>query len=153
MKKKIGKFNLIILAVFILSIVGLKIWQYHWPTEVLMLTDEPLLVQIAKTPYHHKKGLGGRNSMGKFDGMLFVFNSHYRVGIVMRDMEFPIDVVWLDNGVVVDIAPNIQPEDVPEEQLSTYFPRKNANLVLELPAGWTIEHGLRIGDELTAASE
>lgn len=150
---KLGKFNLIILAIFVVSTIGLKLWQYHWPTAVLMLKDEPLLVQVAKTPHHQEKGLSERESMGKYDGMLFIFNMPFRVGIVMRDMQFPIDIVWLDGSVVADIAPNVLPEDVSEERLRVYYPRKNVNLVLELPAGWAKDHDLKIGDELSVVSE
>lgn len=119
-----------------------------------MLKGEPLLVQIARTPYHHKKGLGGRESLGKYDGMLFIFQFSGRVGIVMRDMEFPIDIVWLNKGEVVDIAPNVPIEpDVSEEELTRYYPRKNADLALELPGGWMESHDLRIGDVLTVVGE
>jgi uncharacterized protein len=152
-KSKLGKINLIILAIFVVSALGLKVWQYHWTTELVTLKDEPLLVQIAKTPYHHTKGLSGRNSLGKYDGMLFVFTERSQIGIVMREMSFPIDIIWLDRGKVVDIAPNVQVEDVPEDDLTRYFPRVYANLVLELSAGWVEEHDLRIGDMLTVVGE
>jgi hypothetical protein len=150
---KLSKFNLVILALFALSVVGLKIWQYHWSEINIELKGEPLRVLVARTPYHHQKGLGGRESLGEYDGMLFIFDLPKRAGIVMRDMEFPIDIVWLEKGVVVDIAPNIQPQDVPEEELAVYYPRKEVNLVLELPAGWAGTHNLRIGDVLTVAEE
>ena len=149
-KLKFTKFNLVIIVIFLVCAAGLKIWQYHWPDELLMLGDEPVLVQIAKTPYHHKKGLGGKEDLGKYDGMLFIFNGHRKIGIVMRGMNFPIDIVWLDKGTVVDMAPNVQVQpDVEEADLIPYYPRVEANLVLELPAGWVSEHDLKIGDELT----
>ena len=67
----------------------------------------------------------------------------------MRGMRFPIDIVWLSDGVVVDIAPSVPIEPgVPEADLRVYYPRLKANTVIELPAGWAEGHGLKIGDEL-----
>jgi uncharacterized membrane protein (UPF0127 family) len=72
----------------------------------------------------------------------------------MRDMKFPIDIVWFNDGVVVDIASFIKPEfDVPEEDLMIYLPRMEANVVLELPAGWTVRNDLKIGDKITLVEE
>lgn len=153
-KTKLGKFNIIFLVIFLVSLVGLKIWQYHWSDAVVELKGEEIHVLVARTPYQHKKGLGDRDSLGEYDGMLFIFELQKRVGIVMRDMCFPIDIVWLDRGEVVDIAPNIQVEaNVSEEKLTRYYPRKEANLVLELPAGWVGEHNLKIGDVLKVVEE
>ncbi|MFA4831317.1 MAG: DUF192 domain-containing protein [Patescibacteria group bacterium] len=150
---KLSKFNLIILALFAVSVVGLKIWQYHWSDAVVEIKGEQLRVLVAKTPYQQKKGLGKRDSLGEYQGMLFVFSLPGRIAMVMRDMKFPIDIVWLNGTKVIDIAPNVQTEDVPEEDLAVYYPRKAANLVLELPAGWAEEHDLRIGDVLTVVQE
>ena len=66
-------------------------------------------------------------------------------------MQFAIDIVWLNDGVVVDIAPNVQPEpfDVKEYELAVYVPRDVANAVLEFEAGWVKKHNLKIGDRLS----
>ena len=61
-----------------------------------------------------------------------------------------MDIIWLDRGVVVDMAPNVQTEvGRSEAQLTRYYPRAAANMVLEVPAGWLAEHSLKIGDKLS----
>ncbi len=139
----------IFLVIFLLGAIGAKVWQYRSPKSIIILKDAPLNVLVADTPLLRFRGLGGRASLGKYDGMLFLFPESGRHGIVMRDMEFSIDVVWFFNGEVVDIAQNLalQP-GVPEDHLRGYFPRIDADTVLELPAGWAKVHDVKIGDTL-----
>ncbi|MEK7643848.1 MAG: DUF192 domain-containing protein [Patescibacteria group bacterium] len=136
-------------AVFIVAAIFLQFWRYHWSTTEIGLKGQTLNVLVAKTLYQHKKGLGGRDSIAPYDGMLFLFPFSRKEGFVMRDKKFPIDIIWFDNGRVVDIAPNLPLDSAPEEQLRRYYPRVNANVVLELPAGWATARGLKIGDVLT----
>ena len=149
-KIKFKEISMIFLVVFFVSFIGLKIWQnFFWPTADLYLKGEHLTVLVADNQEHRYKGLGDRNNLGKYNGMLFVYGYESRLGVVMRDMRFPIDVVWFNKGEVVDIAPNLQLEsDVSEEGLRVYRPRTEANAFLELPAGWTNAHSLKIGDKL-----
>ena len=87
--------------------------------------------------------------MGKYDGMLFVFANRVQHTFVMRNMLFPIDIVWLNKGEIVDIAPNIQPEPGKNEaSLTPYFARLPSDMVLELVAGTVAKNGLKIGDKL-----
>jgi len=146
------KSHVIFLVVFVVAFVGLKLWQYHWPEADIVVDGERLHVEVARTDYHKQKGLGGRSSMGDVDGMIFLFDLPGQHGIVMRDMEFPIDIVWVDHGAIVDIAPSVPVEPgVPEGQLRRYIPRIKANVVLELPAGWAEAHELEIGDRVEIA--
>lgn len=154
MEKKTSRFSFIVILAFFLSAIFLFIWQYHWPQATILLDGKSLDVLVAKTPKHWYKGVGGRESLDPYDGMLFVFGEDGRHGIVMRDTLFPLDIIWLYNGVVVDIAANIPTEiGKSENQLYPYRPRTTTDMVLELPAGWVDQHGLKIGDKLTVVEE
>ncbi len=153
MVKKVSKYQLIFLVAFFASAIGLKLWQYHWPEATVELKGEQLDVMVAKTPWHWHRGLGKRDTLEPYDGMIFLFPNVERHAFVMRDTRFPIDIVWMERGAVVDIAKDVQPEDVAEQQLTKYIPRAVANMVLELPAGWAEAHELEIGDRLTVISE
>ncbi len=153
-KKKIKSWHIVFLLILGISFIGMKIWQRHWPEAVVSLKDTELNVLVAKTPKHMYQGLGGREYFGEHDAMLFIFGSKAKQGIVMRNMKFPIDIVWFDDGVVVDLVSNVKPEfDVPEEKLMVYYPRVEANAVLELPAGWALRHNLKIGDKIALVEE
>lgn len=150
MTKKRNPITVIIIVVFFASVIGLAIWQQFMPTATLELAGQELYVQVAKYPHHQYKGLGGRDTLEPYDGMLFVYTTQRYHGIVMREMEFPIDIVWLDGDIVVDIAPNVPIEpDASELELRPYRPRVPATNVLELNAGWVEEYGVKIGDRVS----
>lgn len=152
--KYFSKTQKIILLVFFLSVAGLKIWQLRWPKAEILLGGESLKVLVAKNYYHRYKGLSGRKSLSPYDGMIFLYPEKEFLTMVMRKMSFPLDLVWFSDGVVVDIAPRVQLEPgVSEADLIRYRPRVEADVVLELPAGWTEANGIKIGDRLELLKE
>ncbi len=147
------KWHILFLIAIAIAFLGLKVWQFHWPKAEVELKDQRLTVLVADNSYRSYRGLGKRDSLGNYDGMLFIYSEKSRHGIVMREMRFPIDIVWFDKGKVVDIASNVPVEPgVSEELLKKYYPRVEADLILELPAGWAEKNGLKIGDGLKTAS-
>ncbi len=61
----------------------------------------------------------------------------------MKDMRFSIDILWLSaDGVVVHMAQNVSPSTYPQ----SFVPTKPARYVLEVLAGYAMEHGVAIGD-------
>ncbi|MBU2542261.1 DUF192 domain-containing protein [Patescibacteria group bacterium] len=148
-ENKIKSWHWIVLFLIIISFFSLKLYSMHWPEARIKLAGQELKVLVAKDSFHLIKGLGGRENLGEYDGMIFIFNKYAKHAIVMRDMEFKIDIVWFKNGEVVDIAPDVPLEsNVSEDNLKRYYPRVEANVVLELPAGWVEENGLKIGDKI-----
>mgnify|MGYP000040440404 FL=1 len=79
--------------------------------------------------------------------MLFVFERSGRHGFWMKDMNFPIDILWLRNSRVVYVAENVPPPSSGETPV-TITPDKSANLVLELEAGQARALGLAVGSTL-----
>ncbi|PIR73965.1 MAG: hypothetical protein COU35_04900 [Candidatus Magasanikbacteria bacterium CG10_big_fil_rev_8_21_14_0_10_47_10] len=152
-KIHLSKGYAILLIALALATIGLKVMQYHWPRAVLELKGERVEVLVAGTPVHWYKGLGGRDRLKNADAMLFVFPYEDRHGFVMRDMRFPIDIIWFQDGRVVDIAPNVPLDPEVEQDLHVYLPRNVANAALEIPAGWAVAHDLRIGDRLEVISD
>lgn len=114
----------------------------------ISLGGHKLSVEIADTPEKKEKGLSGRKSLAENSAMIFPYNPPERVVFWMPDMNFPIDIVYLNNNQVVEIykqVPNF-PADTPRDQLPRYPSRFPVNLVIELPAGWSDSHNLKIGD-------
>lgn len=104
-------------------------------------------VDLATTKDEQHRGLSGRAELAVDGGMLFVFGSDSKWEIVMRDMRFPIDIVWLDKEKrVVHVEHNAQPDAEPYE---VYRPKVPARYVLEVPAGAAKRSGIVTG---TAAS-
>jgi uncharacterized membrane protein (UPF0127 family) len=142
-------FGIILLIAFAISFVVLQLFTNRFPTAVIQIGEKKVYVQIANTIGRQYTGLGGREQLLPYGGMVFPYVPARRVAIVMRDMQFPIDIIWVRSGKVIDIAPNVQPEpNVPEERLTVYNPRLPADMVIELKAGFTEEYGVQIGDSV-----
>ena len=101
-------------------------------------------VDIANTPEMREHGLSGRAGLADGEGMLFVFPEDGPHAFWMKDMRFPIDIVWLSHEwEVVDITSHVSPDTYP----TAFSPQTPARYVLELPAGFIEEHAIEIGDE------
>ncbi|MFA7309979.1 MAG: DUF192 domain-containing protein [Candidatus Paceibacterota bacterium] len=110
---------------------------------VIVLKGQMVRVTVASTPAARQQGLSGRSGLAQDEGMLFVFPEDGEYGFWMKDMLFPIDIVWLDaDGTVVYIAPEVSPDSYP----TSYRPATSSRYVVELPAGWVKVYNLSIGD-------
>ncbi|MFA5128720.1 MAG: DUF192 domain-containing protein [Patescibacteria group bacterium] len=136
-----------VIFIVILAAAGfLKVGQYVEEHGSVIIDDVKVKVEIADEPMEMAKGLSNRKSLDKNHGMLFIFATPGQPAFWMKDMNFSIDIIWIKNNVVVDIAPNLPVTAA--EFLSTYTPREPANYVLEVNAGFAAEHGIKIGDKV-----
>lgn len=102
--------------------------------------------EIVDTKASRELGLSGRTEMKKDEGMLFVFDDEGRFPFWMKDMQFPIDILWIsEGGVVVHVVKNATPESYP----SVFVNQLGALYVLELQAGAADEYGIILGSKVS----
>jgi uncharacterized membrane protein (UPF0127 family) len=109
-------------------------------------------VMVADTEPERMQGLSGHPGLAPDEGMLFVFETPGEYGFWMKDMLFPLDFLWIRDGVIADITVDVPPP-VPGERLPSYFPKVPVDQVLELPAGFVLEHRLGVGMPVTVSVE
>lgn len=112
---------------------------------VIHIKNIVINAEIADTPDERYGGLSKRESLEGGRGMLFLFNEYGRPSFVMRDMKFPIDIIWIRDNIIVDVSKNL-PLPVPGEPLIQYFPNSEINRVLEVPGGFADISNIKIGD-------
>jgi uncharacterized membrane protein (UPF0127 family) len=103
-------------------------------------------VRIANTFQARYTGLSETDSLGPDEGMLFVHNEEAEYTYVMRDMAFPLDIIFVaENGTITTIhhAP-LPPEGTSESELQGYSGR--GKYVLEVNRGWANRTGVSVGD-------
>lgn len=108
-------------------------------------------VDIADSVDEQTLGLGDVDVLPANHGMLFVYSQADVYTFWMRNVEYPIDIIWLRDGTVVDITANVPPES-PTTALSeyrVYSPKQPVNMVLEVGSGVAEEAGITIGQHLT----
>ena len=114
-----------------------------------------LATDLAITDDQKAKGLAVKDHLKENEGMLFVYEEPSRQGFWMKDMKFPIDIIWLDsNGTVVHIEHNLQPcisDQSPSAGLLNcpiYTPNNYSLYVLETIAGFSQKHNIKIGTNI-----
>jgi len=108
---------------------------------------EEIPVEIADTHKKRNLGLGKRNSLKKGWGMLFVFEKRKPHRFWMKDMQFPLDIIWLDNHRIVHIIHNAKPANSMNEPEVMTSPVP-VNFVLEIAAGTAAKLRLKTGQRV-----
>jgi uncharacterized membrane protein (UPF0127 family) len=105
-------------------------------------------VEIASTTVEQTRGLSYRASLGKNDGMLFLFDSGTVRTFWMKDMHFPLDMIWISGNTVAGFAQNVPAptSSVALWSLPIYSSPDNVDKVLEVNAGTVAQYNIKIGD-------
>lgn len=155
--KKIGVTTTLGLLVFVISfIVGAPLSKpvqgfvddiFLNEKRSAVIGETAIVVLVAENDKNRKKGLSGKSSLGEYEGMLFVFEESLKHGIWMKDMNFPIDIIWLnDLNEVIHLEERISPETFPK----VFYPNKSASYVLEVSSGFIDKYKIRKGDLFTS---
>lgn len=112
--------------------------------DIISIDLSGLDLDIADTEPLRRLGLGGRDALSDNAGMLFVFPTSDRHGFWMKGMRFPLDIIWISDGTVVDIV-TLSPPYPGLPIPPSHTPKADADLVLELNAGKAAELGIREG--------
>jgi len=105
-------------------------------------------VEVSDTPEKRSLGLGKRDKLVNGWGMLFVFEKRIPHSFWMKNMRFPIDIIWLDNQRIVELAENVPPPQEGESP-KVMEPRLPSNFVLEIESGRARALGLKVGQKLS----
>lgn len=134
---------LIILSI-LLTLFLLKEKNSTKYTEICFLLKERkcLNAEIADTPEKRQLGLMYREKLNEKSGMLFVFPEENYHAFWMKNMKFPIDIIWINgNYKIVHIEKDAQPC---RELCKSYYPKYTAKYVLEVSANFTERKGIRV---------
>lgn len=105
-------------------------------------------VELALTGAEQAQGLSGREELAAGSGMLFVWNQESRRSFWMPDMNFPLDLVWLNGEcAVVQITAEAPPQAPGQSRAD--LPRYTVDgvkYVLEINAGEAARRGINVGD-------
>ena len=104
-------------------------------------------VEIADTAEKQTKGLSNRSALPVKQGLLFIFKKEEVYPFWMKDMLFPLDIIWFNqNKEVVFISENNQP--CRDSFCQSINPGREALYVLEVNAGVVKTIGLKMGEKI-----
>lgn len=123
---------------------------HYQGTPVLNIGGKTVSLEIADTDEKRTLGLSGRESLATGHGLLFIFDTRERYGFWMKEMRFPIDIVWIDdNWQVVGVDKVVLPETFPH----MFYPPSAVKYVLELNAGEAQLLGIDTGSKLSFSGQ
>jgi hypothetical protein len=151
----------VVISLAVIAALTLFFYMHKTPTilptaaaQTVTIGTTTLQVEVESTEAAREQGLSGRTSLPEGTGMLFVFQQDGNWGFWMKDMNFPIDIIFISAtptpgaGTVVSVAPNASPEGYHQNPPQVFYPPTAVRYVLEVPAGFAAAHGVVPGTTL-----
>ena len=134
----------IIFCLLLSSPLQAKEW---WNVQV---KDFTITAEVVRSLADQRLGLGNRFFLPNNQGMLFYYNKPGTRIFWMKNMHFPIDIIWLQDGRILHIERDVPPpqKGKADSQLKQYGFGILADMVLEVPAGFSKRHSLAMGQFL-----
>lgn len=151
------RFRIIIAIVIIIIIGALVFFLFNRRTPVPFTKHGPtatikghtFYVTLAQTDQQKVTGLSNTNSLPQDEGMYFPFDTAGYYGFWMKEMRYPLDILFIHNNKIVSLYQNIQPPKDANTPLQVYKPTEPADGVLEINAGKAKQYGIKTGDSVT----
>lgn len=107
----------------------------------IYIKNREIQVEVARKEGERTQGLMGRTSLGKDEGMLFIFDDEGYHGFWMKNTLLPLSIAFMDRkGEIVWIT------DMKPLTLSTHNPPKPILYALEMNQSWFATNGIKVGD-------
>lgn len=120
--------------------------------QTVQVGQKKITVEVVLAPASIQQGLSGRSEIGA-DGMLFMLPQRQQASFWMKDMQFDLDMIWIDAGKIVDITSNVPAPETTADSLPIYQPNQPVEMVLEVPAGDAGRHNWQVGDVVQLVSQ
>ncbi len=146
MDKRLVIFFIILVLIFVYGLSYLiNLTEDPVISKTLKAGETVLNIDVADTDAKRATGLSNRESLPKGSGLLFVFEEPGYYQFWMKDMNFPIDIAWInENKRIVHIESNVSQFSFPQ----TYTSFSPAKYVLETNANFFENAKIKIGDKL-----
>jgi uncharacterized protein len=103
-------------------------------------------VELADTAESRQRGLMGREGLEDSRGMLFIFPVPEPHSFWMKNMRFPIDLIWMSqDGTVTAVTSDARP--CSPSSCESFTAGGATRFVLEVGAGYAGSHGIQSGDK------
>lgn len=136
------------IAVLLLLTILFSYFTTRQPFNTVSIDNHYFKIEVAKTDQQKETGLAKYKKINNDFGMYFLFDSPDYYAFWMKNMKFPIDIIYIYKDRIVDIFTNVKNPKDDLEQLKIYKPKSIADSVLEINAGLSIKYNFKIGDSV-----
>jgi uncharacterized protein len=97
-----------------------------------------LKLKVCSTKSSQEKGYSQElNGPSENKGMLFVYDEDQPLSFWMKEVKFPLDIIFFDSSLeYIDHHTMAPGHDVADHDLPKYQSKKPARFAVELPGGW-----------------
>lgn len=142
MNKMTKKFIIPLVLIFVAVCFWVFYSAYNHYDRVIV-GGKTFLVDTVRSKYAMQVGLSDRDKLLSDNGMLFVFKNPEKHGIWMKNMKFPIDILWIDqNFKIIHMEKSIATSTYPK----VFTPNSSDMYVLEISAGQLDVLGVKTDD-------
>lgn len=143
--KKNARVIRILLILLFLTFI-LYFFQNNTQAPTVEIGKCQFMVEVAKTATAHYQGLSNRKDLDRDKGMIFLFDSKQDRSFVMRDMFFPLDIIFINDNHVVRLHQNLTPEgSSPSRSYESGIP---VDMVLEISGGRSQACDIGVGSKI-----
>ncbi len=120
------------IIIFLVCIACIGILFFRTTDKKIHTPGKTYAAIVVGTEEERTQGLSSSESLPDNTVMFFIFETPDNYGFWMKDMLYPLDIVFLDTDMkVISYIDNAQPESYPE----IFYPESPAHYVLEMQAG------------------
>jgi uncharacterized membrane protein (UPF0127 family) len=134
------------LLILVTAIVLLNYNYQNKKTPQVTINNHIFNLAIAKTDTEKKIGLSKYRNIPQNFGMLFPFGKPDYYSFWMKNMKFPIDIIFIRNNKIVTIFKNASPPKSNNELLPIYRNQNLSDTVLEINTGLSDKYNFKTGD-------
>ena len=118
--------------------------EVTFKTSSVKVANHPLKVEVAADEPQRMQGLMFRKSLGREDGMLFIFDEPAYHSMWMKNTLIPLSVAFIDrDGVILNIL------DMEPQTLDSHMAAGPAVYAIETNKGWFAAKKIKAGDKVT----
>jgi uncharacterized membrane protein (UPF0127 family) len=133
-------------AVVIFLLLLLLAFLFSRKSTKVTLNGQTFSVKVAKTDKEKQLGLSTTKKLDKNKGMLFLFDNADYYAFWMKNMKFPLDIIYISGGKVVYVVHNAPTPT--GSSLPIYQPTQKADKVLEINSGLSNTYNIKTGTQV-----
>lgn len=143
---KKGKTLIYLILVIIIAVILVFMFIKN-QKDVVDINGNKMRVEIVSTVVDQYTGLSNRDYLCWDCGMLFKYPKKSVREFVMRDMNFPLDIIFINDGRIVKIAEKLRIDD--KSPLAVYSSEQPIDSAIEVNAGYCDDKNIKVGDPVT----
>ena len=140
-----NRLNLIISGLVVVVVLTVLLFKPGGTNITQDGKNTDIAVEVVDNDETRRLGLSGRESLARDSGMLFYFDQPQIPSFWMKDMNFSLDIIWINSEKqVIGIEPGVSPDTYPE----TFSPPSEVKYVLEINSGLSGDFEITEGSSL-----